>query len=205
MLESDAALIIFAKTPLPGQVKTRIARVKGKAIAQRLAKTFISNTLAKVNRVDIRRHFSEIVLWFTPSSRHPVFLRSKISQSIRYKQQVGADLGLRMHHAIRQALKTHKFAVVIGTDCPSLNSNYIAESLTMLAEGNDVVFGPADDGGYVLIATRVVNAQLFRNIHWGGSRVLSKSLETCRRLGFRSRCLDTLVDIDRVEDMFTLK
>jgi len=170
-----------------------------------LAETFISHTLAKASSVVMRRYFSEIELWFTPSSRHPVFLHSKISRSIRFKQQVGADLGLRMHYAIYQALKKYKFAVVVGTDCPSLNSPYIAESLKALAKGCDVVFGPAKDGGYVLIATRVANAQLFRNIAWGGSKVLSKSLENCRRLGFRTKCLDTLVDVDRVEDMFTLR
>lgn len=204
MLKSDAALIIFAKTPLFGQVKTRLAAVTGKIMARRLAQTFITNTLVKASSVVMRQYFSEIELWFTPTSRHPVFLHAKTSRLIHFKQQVGADLGLRMHYAVCQALKQHKFAVVIGTDCPLLDNNYIIQSLKTLAKGNDVVFGPAIDGGYVLIATRVANAQLFRNIRWGGCKVLSKSLENCRRQGYRTKCLAPLVDIDRVQDILAL-
>lgn len=89
---------------------------------------------------------------------------------------------------------------VIGSDCMQLDAEIIAESFKKLEE-YDIVIGPAEDGGYYLIAMKNTNEDLFRNMVWSTSEVLSQTLSKCRDLNLSVYCLPQLSDIDTEADL----
>ena len=106
-----------------------------------------------------------------------------------------------MHYAMEQALSHAQTAVIIGTDCPVMDANYLKAAFHALDNGNDVVLGPAEDGGYVLFGARRLDSSLFRSIRWGSDSVLSNTRSALQELGWAWSELDTLWDIDRPEDL----
>ena len=112
------------------------------------------------------------------------------------------DLGTRMALALESALAAGSPALLIGCDCPVLTPAYLREAAAALAEGNDAVFGPAEDGGYALIgAARSPSAQLFEDIAWGTSTVMQATRARLARGNWRWRELELLWDLDRPEDL----
>jgi len=106
-----------------------------------------------------------------------------------------------MHEAFHQAFQEGvEKVVIVGTDCPGLNEDLCQKAFEEI-DRNEVVLGPAKDGGYYLIALRRPTEELFRGIPWGTGEVLAKTLETARRLGLRVSLLKTLDDVDRPEDL----
>ncbi len=104
-----------------------------------------------------------------------------------------------MASALRQALRTCRAAIIVGTDCPSLDAEYLARACAAL-EQHDVVLGPAADGGYVLVGARVTAPRLFAGIAWGGSKVLTATRRRLVRLRLNWIELDTLRDVDTARD-----
>jgi glycosyltransferase A (GT-A) superfamily protein (DUF2064 family) len=92
----------------------------------------------------------------------------------------------------------------VGADCPSLAPNHVQETLESLASGIEVVFVPADDGGYVLVGMSRVFAAMFQDIVWGTSEVLQVSLNKLSKMGVSTRCLSPLWDVDTEEDLLKL-
>jgi glycosyltransferase A (GT-A) superfamily protein (DUF2064 family) len=110
-----------------------------------------------------------------------------------------------MYRALAHALRRHKAAIVIGTDCPALAPGDLRRAVRLLRGGCDAVLAPAEDGGYALIGLTKVSPRLFSQIAWGTSSVYG---ETARRLasaGYRWRALRTLWDVDRPEDLDRLR
>ena len=95
--------------------------------------------------------------------------------------------------------------LIIGSDCPSIDESYLKTALEQLAGGIDVVLGPAEDGGYVLIGLNAANNRLFSDIDWGTDRVLVQTLTRARKLGLSSVCMDVLWDLDRPTDLDRLE
>ena len=106
-----------------------------------------------------------------------------------------------MYHAISAELKTSDKVVLIGSDCLEMDSAYIESAFAKLQTERDVVFGPANDGGYVLVGMSASNSGLFNNVRWGFSNVLASTLKNARSLGVTTHLLDTLVDVDHVRDL----
>jgi glycosyltransferase A (GT-A) superfamily protein (DUF2064 family) len=94
--------------------------------------------------------------------------------------------------------------VVVGADCPSVDGNYGAQALARLAAGEQVVLGPADDGGYVLIGLRAPTPAVFDNIDWGQAGVMSQTRERLRAAGMDWYELEPKWDVDRPEDLARL-
>jgi glycosyltransferase A (GT-A) superfamily protein (DUF2064 family) len=117
------------------------------------------------------------------------------------EKQRGADLGARMHHALRRALRRHRGAIIIGADCPALRPQDLRRAARWLAGGCHVVLGPAEDGGYVLVGARRISARLFSDIAWGTASVYQASAQRLNLEGYRWRALRTLWDVDRPEDL----
>ncbi len=103
--------------------------------------------------------------------------------------------------ALESALAAGSPGLLIGCDCPVLTPAYLREAAAALAEGNDVVFGPAEDGGYVLIGAARSPLQLFEDIAWGTSTVMQATRARLARGNWRWRELGLLWDLDRPEDL----
>jgi len=188
-------VIVFARAPRAGQVKTRIARRIGDAAAARVHERLLRVALAtawaaRCGRVELH-----------VSAPHASFARLRVP----IRLQRGADLGSRMHTALCRALRRHARAVLIGSDCPALTPAVIGRAARWLQGGADIVLAPAQDGGYALIGARRISAEVFSGVEWGSERVLAQTRANLVRARLRLRCLPTVWDVDRPQDLERLR
>lgn len=191
-----ARILVFAKAPVAGAVKTRLVPALGPEGAARLHARLVRRTVAQVSACGI----APLELHVAPDGDHPLF-RSFAAAGVTVVEQRGCDLGERMHAALAAALAAAEFAVLIGTDCPALDCAYLARACDALARGHPAVLGPAEDGGYVLIGLRRPAPTLFTGIDWGGPRVLAQTRRRLAELGWEAAELPTLWDLDRPADL----
>ena len=196
-----ARMLLFAKAPVAGEVKTRLAVDIGEDAALALY-------LAMLRRVFETARCSGLApvrLWAASNPDHKEFTALCDVRHIRRQQ--GSDLGERMRHAVATELAAAgvEAVLIIGSDCPSLTAEYLDEALAALASGCDLVLGPARDGGYVLIGLRQARAELFSGIDWGSDRVLQQTLARARKLGLKSHLLAQRRDVDTVADLASLQ
>jgi uncharacterized protein len=195
------AILVFARAPLPGRVKTRLAPRLGDWGAARLHARL---TLRAV-RIARAAHCEAVEVHGTPRAGHAFFLSLKRRHGVTLRRQSGANLGERMYRALAQALRRHRAAILVGTDCPEIGPRQLARAARLLAGGYDVVLAPAEDGGYGLIAARRISPRLFQGIEWGGERVYADTLQRLVGLRYRWRALARVWDIDRPEDLGRLR
>ncbi len=189
-------LLVFSKAPEPGQVKTRLIPLLGAEAAARLYTRLLDDTLRKA----IACGLCPVELWCTPSVRHAFFRRCAQQYPLQLHPQGKGDIGRRMSVAIRSTLQVAAHAVLIGADCPALCAADIDSAIVHLAEGTDIVLGPAADGGYYLIGMSRHHPQLFEAIAWGTPRVLDATLAQCRVHGLEWFCLPEHADVDTPDD-----
>ncbi len=197
MLFPDAKLIIFSKAPDAGQVKTRLIPALGRDGAAKLHRDMLEHKLRMVRDNEI----SPTDLYCFPDPQHPYFQHIAAGFGLNLYTQTGTDLGQRMANALQTALNTHSMVVIIGSDSPPLDLEYLKSAFQSLGQGHDAVIGPALDGGYVLLGLRRFNSKLFTSIDWGTNRVLTQTRERLQQLGFSWIELDPLWDVDRPEDL----
>jgi rSAM/selenodomain-associated transferase 1 len=196
-MRAGAAIIVFARAPQPGRVKSRLAPRLGEWGAARLHRRLVRRTL----RVALAAHCGPVELHGAPRARHAFFLQCEKKLDIVLRNQRGRDLGERMFNAIVDGLRAHRAVILVGTDCPALEARDLRRAARALAGGCGAVLAPAEDGGYPLIGLRRVSPRLFENIAWGGSEVFARTAQELDRLGWRWRRLRTLWDVDRPEDL----
>lgn len=196
-LHPDASILVLAKAPVAGEVKTRLSPVLTPRQSASLHRLLVTDTLERVCETPI----APVTLYCSPDETHPFFQQCRANYPVRLRAQRGGDLGQRMLHALSETLPASRYAILIGTDCPSMDAGYLKQALDALAHGGDAVIGPATDGGYVLIGMRHVHRGLFESIAWGGSSVLEQTRERLRNAGLSWRELRPLHDIDRPEDL----
>lgn len=198
MKYKDSVIAVFAKTPMPGAVKTRLVPVLGEVGALRLHRALMSYT---VNRVRDSR-LAPFELWLS----HPGPADDLVAQLApeQLKLQAEGDLGARMLCASREILGRAAAVVIIGSDCPSIDGQYLEQALARLAGGDDLVLGPAEDGGYVLLGVSGIWPELFTGIAWGGPGVFAATLERVAGLDLRHSVLEPRWDVDRPEDLVRL-
>jgi len=201
MTAADCRIIIFAKAPVPGQVKTRLVPFLGASGAADLYKQLILHSLSMATDAQI----GFVDLWCTPSVQHPFFSRCAQRFQIGLFDQTEGDLGSRMAHAFHETLKWTTQALLIGTDCPSLTVDDLREAAEVLRKGIDAVIGPAEDGGYILIGLRRCVPDLFTGISWGTGSVLDQTRRRLRELRWKWHELSEQWDVDRPEDVERLK
>jgi rSAM/selenodomain-associated transferase 1 len=191
------ALLVFARLPRPGRVKTRLIPALGPHGATRLYAHLLERTLASAAQLQD----TTLQFWCDPAGEAPEAC-SELAK--RYGMtphlQSGQDLGSRMHHALETALDRFDAAVLIGSDCPDLDAGYLGQAFVQLAD-HDVVIGPADDGGYILIGMKRAQPRLFEPLPWGTRDVLDQTRLRLTRNGCRWAELPTLRDIDGPEDL----
>jgi rSAM/selenodomain-associated transferase 1 len=190
-------LIVFARAPEPGRVKTRLAPVLGASGAASLHRQLVERTL----RTATRAGFGEVHLCCAPKAGGSFFSAMKKRFGVRLTSQGRGGLGERMQRALRR----HPGAVLIGSDCPALRPADLRAAARVLRSGLDAVFCPAEDGGYALIGARRSARTLFDGVQWGSSKVMAQTRARLRRLGWRWRELRTVWDVDRPEDLARLR
>jgi len=192
---SEALLQIFAKAPVVGSVKTRLIVDIGEQAACEVYVELLEKTLQlAVNHSMITQ------LYCANDEQHPFFQDCIKRYNLVLRIQQGDDLGERMLHALKQGLKTYDKVVLIGADCPVLTESYINKSLAGL-DASDVVLGPAEDGGFVLIACRNTHRHMFDGVSWGDDCVLQRTVDALGVVGLSYQLLPELWDIDRVADL----
>ena len=198
---ADALLIVFARAPVPGRVKTRLIPLLGPEGAARLHQRMLEKTL----RTAWDAGLGTVELHCTPGIRHAGFKSLKLEFGIGLRAQGRGDIGERMHRAFARALRRHPYVLLMGSDCPALRRSDLRAALRALRAGADAVLSPAEDGGYPLIGLRRVSRRLFDGVAWGSGRVLEQTRDRLARLGWRWKELRTLWDVDRPEDVARLR
>ncbi len=183
-----AVVIVFARAPVAGAVKTRLIPRLGAEGAARLQRRLIRAAL------ETARAFGEVELHAT---RPHAWLRTL---GVPLRRQRGRDLGERMHFALKR-----RTAILIGADAPELRPADLRCALRWLQGGTDVVLAPAEDGGYALIGARRIDARIFDGVRWGGADVLQQTLQNISKAGLRYRLLRTVWDVDRPQDVARIR
>jgi rSAM/selenodomain-associated transferase 1 len=192
-------LLVFARAPVPGLVKTRLIPALGAEGAAALHGRLLERTLATACAVAP----GQVELWCTPDTGAPAFTAAAERWGVTLQRQPPGDLGARMHAALAAALDRGARALLVGCDCPALTAADLEQAFAAL-DTVDVVLGPAADGGYVLVGARRLSPLLFMGIDWGGPRVLRQTRARLVALGWRWHELRTLWDVDRPEDLARL-
>ncbi|HEY1584099.1 MAG TPA: TIGR04282 family arsenosugar biosynthesis glycosyltransferase [Polyangia bacterium] len=191
-----STIVIFARAPELGAVKTRLAKTIGNERALALYEAFVDDTCALTQGIGARR-----VLAVAGDVDHPRVQHLCKSQRLAVEPQGDGDLGARMARAIATHVATGP-VVVVGSDAPTLPRARLHEALDALM-ACDVVVGPSDDGGYYLIGARVAVPELFADVRWSTPAVLATTLE--RLAGRPHVLLPPWHDVDSEEDLERLK
>jgi len=191
------ALLIFAKNPEAGKVKTRLAASMGNEVALAIYNQLLLHTVSVTRYLP----FDKFVFYSSYIDEHDIW----DSKHYYKKAQQGNDLGERMKSAFASIFYNgYDNAVIIGTDCPDLNAEIIESAFTSL-QTYDVVIGPAEDGGYYLLGMKEMHGKLFEDIEWSTSKVLHCTLDKCAASQLSYYLLPVLNDIDEEKDLRAFK
>jgi uncharacterized protein len=198
LFDRDRTLIIFTRYPTPGKVKTRLipaVGTEGAALLHRRMTIQVidrSRTLQSDLPVRIAVHFD---------GDNYQQMSDWLGTDLIYQSQGEGDVGVRMARSFSAVCQHNSSVVLIGTDCPELTTDILAQAFDLLQAGRDLVLGGAVDGGYYLIGMRDYHPELFVDIDWSTDRVLSQTFTIANHLNLSIGYLPTLTDIDRPEDL----
>ncbi|MGH1486196.1 MAG: TIGR04282 family arsenosugar biosynthesis glycosyltransferase [Cellvibrionaceae bacterium] len=191
----DTRLLVFSKSPEKTRVKTRMQPVYSQDFSVSLHKQLVNHCLSLWAASAV----CPIDLWLAGSEL--IFKEALPSLStLPVYQQQGNDLGERMCSAAKMTLKESEAVLLVGTDCPFIDEDYLISACESLQQ-YDLVISPATDGGYVLLGFKQLSTTLFNNINWGSSEVFQQTLVAINKAGLSYKQLPTLSDIDRPEDI----
>ncbi|MCU7833775.1 MAG: TIGR04282 family arsenosugar biosynthesis glycosyltransferase [gamma proteobacterium symbiont of Taylorina sp.] len=193
---SDVLIIIFAREPQPGKVKTRLIPQLGENAATRLYTSMLEHALTTV----IQSKLSSLDVCITLESKADYFLSISLHNEFSISRQAGKDLGERMYHALQTALKQYSRVILIGSDCPFINKEVLQQAIAAL-ETSDMVFSPASDGGYVLVGAKNLIPAVFEEIHWGSEFVMQQTRKRLSAANISWTELSVQHDIDLIEDL----
>ena len=187
------ALIVFVRNPVLGTVKTRIAKSIGDEAELRLYKKLLLHTHEILQNIACDKY-----IFYADE----ITMEDSWPNNIYKKEvQINAELGAKMEAAFKKVFDGgHKHVLIIGSDCYELTAAIINDAFVAL-KTNDVVFGPAKDGGYYLLGQNKLNADLFSIGEWSTSLVLAQTIEACERSGLSYKKLELLSDVDEASDI----
>ncbi len=189
-------MIVFAKAPVPGRVKTRLVPLLGAAGAARLQAQLTRRALDTA----LASGCGKVELCCAPHRRHAFFARCARIPGVHLTAQGAGDIGARMHRALLRGLAAHEAVILVGSDVPSLRASDLRAASRALRDGADAVFSPAEDGGYALIGVARISKLVFRQVEWGSRSVMAQTRRRMRALGWRWTELRTVWDVDRPQD-----
>jgi len=178
------AIILFAKAPVVGRVKTRLEQALGAEATLALHQAFVLDMVDKLltlrDAADVELHTDiQTDVW-----RHP---------EVTSRTQIHGDLGLKMLHAIGQ-----RRACIVGSDSPTLPAAHLE---ALLASPADVALGPCEDGGYYAISCRRTHPEMFRGVAWSSASALEQTEEAARQCGLSVARGPRWYDVDLIEDL----
>lgn len=188
---SKNLILIFTRNPELGKVKTRLAKTVGKESALKIYQYLLNHT-----EQTIKNSEADKAVYYSVKVRNNDIWDNSIYQ--KYLQQ-GDDLGVRMLNAFENAFqKNYKKVIIVGSDLFDLQAKHIEEAFHKL-EKNDLVIGPAKDGGYYLLGMKTLHSQVFKNKNWGTDTVRKNTLQDLQNESVF--LLEELNDIDTYDDM----
>lgn len=197
-------LLVFARYPEPGRVKSRLARDLGEQAALHLYSAMLRDLLDGIGRSDEATEVE--VMWTADGDVDGTALVSTFGSGVHLAMQAGADLGERLAMAFseRVLFQSVEKIIAIGTDDPGLDRTFV-ERAFLLLDSCDWVIGPARDGGYYLIGARAeaYKNRVFAGVEWGSGSVLETTLATIRRMKATVAVLPLRSDIDTAADLRT--
>jgi hypothetical protein len=191
------AVAVLARAPVAGQAKTRLIPALGADGAAALQERLIERAIETACAAAV----GPVTMWTTPAP-HPCFAALTSRHRVALAVQPEGDLGVRMLAACAAA---NGPAIVIGTDCPVLTPAHLRQAAGVLREGTDVVVIPAEDGGYVLIGSRIPQPGLFAAMTWSTDTVMAETRRRLAQEGLTWREPAQLWDVDRPEDIARLR
>ncbi len=195
------AVVMMAKAPQAGEVKTRLCPPLSLESAAALYRGFLLDTIAKTTALGT----AHPVLSYAPAHAEAFFTAA--APNWRRQPQAGADLGARMHHCFTQLLgQGYDHVLLTGSDLPTLPLPIFHRALRLAASSQvDVIIGPSEDGGYYLMGLRAPCPALFANMTWSTSEVLAETVRRATALGLHIAYLPTWYDIDTPADLTRLR
>jgi rSAM/selenodomain-associated transferase 1 len=182
-------IILFAKSPVPGNVKTRLASALSAELAAELHRAFVETM------IDRFRALKDTDFELHTDTRNDAWGETGVTR----KPQILGDLGLRMIHALQQSLDHgYERAVILGSDAPTLPVDHV---MRLLSSNADIALGPAEDGGFYAIAARRTNIRMFDEVSWSQSTTLADTLKSIEHAGLTVDLGPRWFDVDTVADL----
>lgn len=188
---------ILCKAPVPGYAKSRLIPTLGARGAAAAHAKLATHTVQQACTCTE----SSVEVWCSPDSEHAFFSTLQMQYPLVLRQQSQGDIGIRMADIAADVLTRARFVLLIGTDCPALDSDYLKTAIEALSKGSDAVIGPVNDGGYILLGLSRFSACLFHDVPWSTSNVLAATRQRLKMLGWRWQELSVLQDIDTPADI----
>jgi len=195
------AVFIMAKTPRPGEVKTRLCPPLSAAQAAEVYRCFL---LDKIEQVRALKEATPAIA-YAPADGRIVF--EELAPGFFLLPQRGPDLGARLANSFEEFLKNGcAAALAIDSDTPTLPLAFLQQALDLIRTPSiDVVLGPTEDGGYYLIGLRTLHRELFENIAWSTSEVLPETVKRAETKGLKVAHLPSWYDVDTPGDLERLR
>lgn len=195
---NQARILLFARLPRLGQVKTRLQPAFSAEQALAIYRQLLHHSLRLLQQARL----CPVELWLdSRPSRALAWQIQRRFAPIAIRVQQGEDLGQRMRHALHSAKREAAKVVLLGVDCPAIDRTYLATALAKVSADTPAVLGPATDGGYVLLATQAADLPVFDGIAWGSNQVMRQTRQRLRLHDINWFELPPLPDIDRPEDV----
>jgi hypothetical protein len=189
-------IVIFAKAPVPGRVKTRLVPALGEIGAARLAHRMLKTTVEEA----LAAGLAIPELCVDPHPLDEAWGPFLPTQHMRVTAQGEGDLGVRLARAAKRSILLGENVLLIGTDCPALDRNLLRAAAASLA-GHDAIIHPTLDGGYALLGLTRFDPSLFAGIAWSTDSVFAETVARIEALGWRLRVAETVFDIDEPADL----
>jgi rSAM/selenodomain-associated transferase 1 len=193
-------VIVFARVPRSGEVKTRLARAVGEAAALAHYRTMLRDILAVVREAQVQSPGLEVELCIVGDDREGECARLAAMHGFALTTQLGSSVGERIEAALGRALDEGRVPVLVGSDVVSLVASDLNDAFDALHE-REAVFAPTEDGGYALVGLSRRVARLFEEMPWGRDSLMAATRRRLQENGVRWSQLRTLWDVDEEPEL----
>jgi hypothetical protein len=193
-------VIVFAKAPQPGRVKTRLIPALGADGAARLARRLLARTLAAA----LAARIGPVELCAAPDVGDAAWSGIALPRGLELTTQGDGDLGARMARAAQRTVARGEAALLVGTDCAEMDATLLADAARLLADV-DALLHPTADGGYAVLGLKRFDPLVFDGIAWSTPTVAATTLARLQTLGWSTRVGRPLHDIDEPADLVRLE
>jgi rSAM/selenodomain-associated transferase 1 len=195
------AIIIMAKVPSSGNVKTRLQPFLSLEECAALSEAFLQDAVSKAKTV-----CENVILAYSPNEKINDLKKVLPFQNV-FVEQTGMDLGEKMFNAFKFVFETENAdsVVMTGTDSPTFPFDFIEQAFEFLETNSDMVLGKTEDGGFYLIGLRKLEKEIFENVRWSSPDTFEQIFENIHRLNLHLREVPSWYDVDEPEDYKKLR